>query len=65
MESMHKEEQTPAKQRLWLERQPQDQQGGYIPRLQHSRKRLHREEGLVILDYEGRVHLLPFVGLND
>jgi hypothetical protein len=36
-----------------------------IPRLQHSMKRLHREEGLVILDDEGQVHLLPFVGLND
>jgi hypothetical protein len=36
-----------------------------ISRLQHSMKRLHREEGLVILDDESRVHLLPFVGLND
>jgi hypothetical protein len=53
VDSRQKQEQTPSHQRLWLERQPNDQQGGshILPSAQHEEAA--SEEGLVILDDEG------------
>jgi hypothetical protein len=62
---MHKQEQKPSHQNCGLKDNPMTSRVVPIPCLEHGMKRLHWEEGLVILGDEGPLHLLLFVGLND